>query len=125
MSQRIKSLSSTRGVWVRECVLCKIIGAPQGELYGERNSLSCVIEWLKKGYCGNKKEGDCITLGVCLDLSREHNEHGIFYQVYGGSELFSNGSDFQMGGNTNAKPCWFLSGPKLLDLDIQTSIVVS
>ena len=119
MAQSIMALPTSR-VWLHEKVLYQIINAPQGQTFSQRTSLSCVIKGLKKGFCGDRKRGDYMALGYCVDLAEEDNLYGVAYQIFGASELFSSGT---LLDDTTAIPRWFISGSPVMDLRVQNSIV--
>ena len=118
MSHNILSIPP-KPVWIHESALYHIIGVPrQGDYYGKRNILTCLINGLKKGYCGDARRGK-VTLPQFVDLSID-NTYGITFQDFGAKEEFSCGSNLP---SCLARPRWFISGPKLFDLDVQLAIV--
>lgn len=69
---------------------------------------------------GDKRRDYYTPLGYCVDLAKEGNGYGVFYQTFGSQELFPSGSLLE---STNAKPQRFVSGEPTMDLKIQTAIV--
>ena len=44
---------------------------PGGDKFGPRNSLSCILKGIEKGFCGNKNK-DCVKTGYhIVDFSRK------------------------------------------------------
>ncbi len=106
------------GVWVHEKVLHKVIGATSGAKFGPCDCMSCLIEGIDKGYCGNKRK-DFIKSrqGTMTGFSNEGSDYGITYQVFGDDELFPSGMldvDLIVG-----RERWFRSGEALVEVNVQ------
>ena len=65
------------------------------------------------------RRGGKVSLPQFVDLSID-NTYGITFQDFGVKEEFSCGSNLP---SCLARPRWFISGPKLFDLDVQLAIV--
>mmetsp|Transcript_30351 Transcript_30351/g.49690 ORF Transcript_30351/g.49690 Transcript_30351/m.49690 type:complete len:230 (+) Transcript_30351:797-1486(+) len=109
-------------VWMHESTLSHLLKVPGGDKFGPRNSLSCILKGIEKGFCGNKKK-DCVKTGyLIVDFSKENCEgHKISFVNHGRNEPF-------VGGKLDnhpkaAKPRWFKSGETLTDITTQSQIV--
>ena len=61
-------------VWMHESTLSHLLKVPGGDKFGPRNSLSCILKGIEKGFCGNKKK-DCVKTGyLIVDFSKENCE---------------------------------------------------
>ena len=118
---------ATCPVWLHERHIYTAIDAPQGQMFGQFHTLSCIIGVIQNGYGGNKKT-DSKTY-YCVDKKYTHcsfseydNTHGICYQEYGSAELFHGGTS--AGRSVSRRPRWFcLGGRPVCTLQIQTEIV--
>ena len=107
-------------VWIHEKAIYHLISAPKGETFGERNSLTCLMNGITKGYCGNKKTQEHVMLGYHAELQKEDNGTHISYQAMGDDEPFSRG---ELLGMSLARPRWFRLGEPAMELALQTAIV--
>ena len=93
-------------VWIHEKSLCKMLKMPRGVTFGQRDSLTCILVGIKKGYCGNLR-GDHIKMNYTYpDFLREKSGHDISFQKYGAPEPFV-GSQLTLARLN--KPRWFRS----------------
>lgn len=107
-------------VWIHEKAIYHLISAPKGETFGERNSLTCLMNGIAKGYCGNKKMQEHVMLGYHAELQKEDNVTHISYQEMGDDEPFSRG---ELLGTSLIRPRWFRLGEPVMELALQTAIV--
>ena len=42
-------------VWIHEKALNKLLKMTQGDRWGQRHGLTCIVTGIQKGWCGNKK----------------------------------------------------------------------
>ena len=56
---------------MHESTVTKILKVPGGDKFGPRNSLSCILKGIEKGFYGNKRK-DFIKTGFhIIDFSKE------------------------------------------------------
>ena len=115
-------------VWLHERHIYTAIDEPQGQLFGQFHSLSCIIGVIQNGYGGNKKTDNGKTYYSVdkkyahCNFSEHNNTHGIYFQEYGSNEPFSGGTSVDK--DVLRKPRWFcLGGRPVCNLQIQTAIV--
>lgn len=98
-------------VWIHEKHVHNALSLPRGESFGPYHVLSCLINMIRRGFGGNKKNKNnpkdfyaIETAFANCNFIRGGNEHGVAYQEYGTSEPFHAGD---LIGSRDAKPRWF------------------
>jgi hypothetical protein len=112
-------------VWINERHIYTAISLPQGQTFGRYHSLSCLVNIIKKGYCGNKKKKDDPYFVVDQKYAHcsfnEQNPHNIAIQEYGSKESFDAGG---ISESVIRTPRWFCFGGRAIcNLKTQLSIM--
>ena len=72
-------------VWIHEKVLYNLVGITGGKAHGRREVMTYLLQGIEKGYFGNKRKGNAITLGYSasnLFEESKSNEYNMACQHY-------------------------------------------
>lgn len=111
-------------VWIHEKALYNLVGITGGRTYGRNEVLTYLLQGIKKGYFGNTRDKDVITLTYgASNLFEEsnNNEYNMTCQHYGVREKFQRGSLCKK--EQNVQPRWFQKGVAPFDVNTQTDVV--
>ena len=103
-------------------MLLKFCRVPEGPSFSQREIFKCVITGTSKGFIGNKRGDDRVTMknlipgfdiegGSCCQIK---------YQSYGRTELYSNS---QLSESTYSRPSYFSTGECLTNIADQNRLV--
>ncbi|MCP4744568.1 MAG: hypothetical protein GY874_00265 [Desulfobacteraceae bacterium] len=78
-------------VWIHKKALNKLLKMPQGDWWGQRHGLTCIVMGIQKGWCSNKKAQYQMTGYSLPNFAKEKSGNHISFQKYGKPEPFSGG----------------------------------